>query len=66
MLEKENGQILGSHDEIEGEILEFYGNLMGTREQELECVDIVALRRGNQLHMRQRLDLERHVSEKEV
>lgn len=49
MLENENGYILTSQAEIEVEVLEFYGNLMDKRENELSCIDIRAMRKGDQL-----------------
>lgn len=43
--------VLQSHDEIEKDILDFYGKLMGKEENNLQHIDIKAMRRGPELDM---------------
>ncbi|XP_058777111.1 uncharacterized protein LOC131651466 [Vicia villosa] len=66
MREAENGQVITHQDDIEREVLDFYGKLMGYREQSLDCVDIGALRRGSQLNRDQKILLEGKVTEDDI
>lgn len=48
-LMKEDGASWTAQEDIEAEIFQFYGKLMETAEINLQGVDIVAIRRGNQV-----------------
>lgn len=48
-LYKEDGTLLTTHGEIEDGILGLYGNLMGKANNNLDDIDIVAMREGSQL-----------------
>lgn len=41
--------MLTTHEEIEGELLNFYGNLTGTVQHTINDIDINAMRRGKQI-----------------
>lgn len=51
---KADGTILATKEDIKGEVLEFYGKLMGNAKLHMEDIDIVAMRDGKQLIMDQR------------
>ena len=51
MVQQNNGTTLENHQDIEREIMEFYGNLMGEEDNNLNHIDIDAMRKGNQLNM---------------
>lgn len=46
LLYKDDGTQIHTHVDIEKEILEFYGGLMGTKEESLNHIDITDMRRG--------------------
>lgn len=45
-LTKDDGTLMSNHEDIENEILEFYGNLMGKANEYLAGINIVAMREG--------------------
>lgn len=63
---REYGTILSNQDEIEIEILGFYGNLMGKSNDGLIGIDLVVTRGGPQLINDQRSMLVRPISEHEI
>ncbi|KAI5385305.1 hypothetical protein KIW84_072053 [Lathyrus oleraceus] len=63
---REDGTILSNQDEIEMEILGFYGNLMGKANEELIGIDLVVMRGGPQLINDQRSMPVRPISEHEI
>ena len=62
----EDGSVLSSHAEIEQEILSFYGKLMGSKEEDISGIDLVAMRRGAQLNNSQREFLDSAISDIEI
>ena len=66
MLQKEDGTLLTSQVDIEKEILDFYGNLMGREDDELNSIDVRAMRSGPQLNRVQRDALISPVKEEEI
>lgn len=65
-LYKEDGTLLTTYGEIEDEILGLYGNLMGKENNNLDDIDIVAMREGSQLSNEQMWLLEVPVIEVEI
>ncbi|XP_058723365.1 uncharacterized protein LOC131595109 [Vicia villosa] len=65
-LEDKNGRSLTEFTDMENEILNFYGELIGTASPSLPHVDIEALRRGRQLPMEKHNCLINLVSETEI
>ena len=66
LLQKEDGSILHSQQDILQEVREFYASLMGMKDKTLIHVDIDAMRRGKQLSMQQRNFLVGKVTENEI
>lgn len=50
----DDGTLLSNQKDIENEISEFYGNLMGKANENLVGIDIVSMREGSQLSADQR------------
>ncbi|CAI8598289.1 unnamed protein product [Vicia faba] len=66
VLEDPNGKQLTSHKDIEGEVLRFYKDLVGTNTQRRKHIDIVAVRAGNQLKDDDRNSLTKPVTDQEI
>ncbi|CAK8567230.1 unnamed protein product [Lathyrus sativus] len=64
-LYKDDGTCIHNQEDIEKEVCEFYGKLMGTREPRINMIDIV-MREGPQLSMEQRAGLISPVSVTEI
>lgn len=54
--------LLIKHKDIENEVMNFYGDLVGSADNTMDDIDIVAMRQGPQLT----LDLISHVTEVEI
>lgn len=65
-LHKEDGTVLNTQEDIEREVFDFYGKIMGMDEPTLDGVDIVSMRRGNGLNMGKMTMLIRPVSDNEI
>lgn len=61
-----NGKVLHSHEEIEKEIMDFYGQLMGKEDNSVQHIDIKAMRKGPQLNMEQRGSLISNIFEHNI
>lgn len=51
MVQTSDGTVLSTQAEIEQEVLEFYGNLMGKANHSLNHIDIGVMRKGRQVNM---------------
>ena len=49
MIQKENGDMLHTPDEIQGELVQFYKNLLGTNSSSLDAIDLSTMRAGARL-----------------
>ncbi|XP_058753184.1 uncharacterized protein LOC131626385 [Vicia villosa] len=65
-LEDQNGKLLTGFQDLEEEILKFYTNLVGTASNNLDHVDIMALRNETQLREDQRVELEQPITVNEI
>lgn len=65
-IRKQDGTTVQSQQEIANEVLDFYGNLMGSDEGKLNQIDIVAMRMGKQLTLEQRESLVKNIFEEEI
>ncbi|CAJ2661953.1 unnamed protein product [Trifolium pratense] len=65
-LYREDGTMITSHEDIEHEVLNLYGNLMGKAEDNLDGIDIVAMREGPQITNEQREFLVAPILEDEI
>jgi hypothetical protein len=63
---KEDGTLLTNHEDIEQEVLQLYGNLMGRADDNLRGIDIVAMRTGPQISSDQRELLITPITEGEI
>jgi hypothetical protein len=63
---KEDGTLLTNHEDIEQEVLQLYGNLMGKADDNLRGIDIVAMRTGPQIPSDQRELLITPITEGEI
>ncbi|CAK8578318.1 unnamed protein product [Lathyrus sativus] len=63
---KADGSTIRTHHEIEREIMEFYGQLMGKLDNNITHIDIEAMIMGNQLSIKQREQLVRSISEQDI
>lgn len=63
---KDDGTNIFEQEDMEREILDFYGQLMGNAQPVMEGIDIEAMRYGNNLERDQRCMLNNPVTEKEV
>lgn len=59
-----DGTMLTNHGDIEREVLDFYINLMGVRDKNLQKIGITAMRRRNQLNREERELLVARVNER--
>lgn len=66
MVQTSDGTVLSTQAEIEQEVLEFYGNLMGKANHSLNHIDIGVMRKGRQVNMEQRKHLVSKVTVKEI
>ncbi|XP_058766883.1 uncharacterized protein LOC131640502 [Vicia villosa] len=66
MLRKSDGTTITKQDDIEQEITEFYGNLMGAESPKLAQIDIESMRKSKQLSWDQREFLQRKVTMQEI
>ncbi|XP_058784180.1 uncharacterized protein LOC131658948 [Vicia villosa] len=65
-LQQENGEILTEQNDLEKEVLDFYGSLMGDRARRIQHIDISAMREGSQLRLDQQIDLTCQVTIPEI
>ncbi|XP_050918711.1 uncharacterized protein LOC127136160 [Lathyrus oleraceus] len=65
-LKNKDGNILYLQEEIDQEIVNYYQNLVGTANMNLNSIDIIALRKGPQLSIEKRNALISLVREKEI
>ncbi|CAK8544062.1 unnamed protein product [Lathyrus sativus] len=65
-LYKDDGTCIHNQEDIEKEVCEFYGKLMGTREPIINTIDIDVMREGPQLSIEQKADLISPVSVTEI
>lgn len=65
-LETEHGSVVTCFVDIESEVHQFYGNLVGTSTQTLQGIDIVAMRSGPQLSTENQRDLIGLITETKV
>lgn len=63
---KYDGNILATHDDIESEVLDFNGKFLGTTESNMEGIDTIVIRNGQQLTINQRSMLISHISAHEI
>ncbi|XP_058756718.1 uncharacterized protein LOC131629929 [Vicia villosa] len=63
MLIKDDDGVLNSQTDIEREIMAFYGTLIGKSDDELQGIDVGAMRRGAQISKTQRCNMEKPISE---
>ncbi|WJX68825.1 hypothetical protein P8452_53158 [Trifolium repens] len=63
---REDGTVITTHQDIEQEVLNLYGNLMGTADTHLMGIDIVAMRVGPQVTSEQRDLLLAPIQESEI
>ena len=63
---KDDGNILATQDDIESEFLDFYGKFLGTTELNMEGIDTIVIRNGQQLTINQRYMLISPVSAHEI
>ncbi|XP_058776752.1 uncharacterized protein LOC131651098 [Vicia villosa] len=65
-LQRDDGSIVTSQEDIEAEFLRLYGNLMGSANMTIQHIDIDAMRRGKQLNNEQRDYLISRVTTEEI
>ncbi|XP_058739151.1 uncharacterized protein LOC131611041 [Vicia villosa] len=65
-LQKENGDIITEQNDLENEVMDFYGSLMGDRVRHIQHIDIAAMREGKQLDMDQQMELTCQVTIPEI
>ncbi|XP_050888620.1 uncharacterized protein LOC127093760 [Lathyrus oleraceus] len=58
--------LLTSHHELEEEILQFYGDLVGKSNKKMDSINLIAMRHGPHLNASQRKSLIEHVIDQEV
>lgn len=63
---KEDGTLIGKHEDIEEKIMDLYGKLMGKAKMNLNGLDIVSIRKGHQVTIEQIRDLIVLVTENET
>lgn len=66
MLQKSDGSTATTQHELEEEILQFYGGLVGTSSRSMAGIDIVAMRKGRQLTIAEGASLVAPVTESEI
>lgn len=65
-LRKDDDTFISKHVDIEEEVLDFFGRLMGRADTNLNIMDIDDMRKGTQITMEQRRDLIVPVTEAEI